>query len=811
MFEIFFSSGSPSPRTPRPVRRGRRTCALLLLLGAWAALGCGPNTQNQLAEIRALQEAGQFDASISPLRRLLSRESQSPEANFRLGLALQQSGRPSLAVFPLQKAAATDAYSVQAGLLLASTLASSQSYVESIRAYDRVLESEPENTAALFGRGRSQLAIGRPTEALESSQQLLLLRPDDQLAIVLQGSALLDLDRPEEAEAALVGVFERAAAANDPNDAARKCGALGLFYRSQDNHKGAGETFSRCIAEYPLNAQLRQHASDFFLARANNERAIGVWRTAVAATPEDLALRAKLAEILASVGSSAKALEVLEESVELFDSPQAWRMLAGYQRSRGNLVPAREALEASLERSRTIAPSLQFTLADMLIEEGNYARAAGIADGLEEPSYRAMIRGAILLRQNKPAEALEMLDSGLKLYPNNAGARYLAGQAALGAGDKERALAEFREAIRVSETETDAALRLAELHFQKGEYLNARQFANRHIAKRIYSEPDAHVVSARSSIILGDYEAAESTLNALRQNSPNQPTAYLEFAELERRKSGPEAALAVLQEGGFDLAQLENEAVLRAVAQDMLSLDQGAAALELVTKAANANPELATFHDLRGRLLLEAGQTGEAEREFSLALDRDSEFAPSLEAQGTLALRAGDFAQARAQYDRAAQADPGNAQYVYLKAQTEYLQSNLQSAAELFGQALELDSAHVGAHNDLAWLMASEGRDLESALDHAALAARLNPNADTLDTLGFVYLQLGDSKKAVGVLSKALEIRPNSPSIEFRLGKALSESGDQEAAREMLNKALETPIFPESEDARAELAKLQRS
>jgi tetratricopeptide (TPR) repeat protein len=707
---------------------------------------------------------------------------------------LQQSGRPSLAVFPLQKAAASDAYSVQAGLLLASTLASSQSYEESIRAYERVLESEPENTAALFGRGRSQLAIGRPAEALESSQQLLLLRPDDQLAIVLQGSALLDLDRPEEAEAALVGVFERAAAANDPNDAARKCGALGLFYRSQDNHKGAGETFSRCIAEYPLNPQLRQHASDFFLARANNERAIGVWRTAVAATPEDLALRAKL-----------------EESVELFDSPQAWRMLAGYQRSQGNLVAAREALEASLERSRTIAPSLQFTLADMLIEEGNYARAAEIADGLEELSYRAMIRGAILLRQNKPAEALEMLDTGLKLYPNNAGARYLAGQAALGAGDKERALAEFREAIRVSETETDAALRLAELHFQKGEYLNARQFANRHIAKRIYSEPDAHVVSARSSIILGDYEAAESTLNALRQNSPNQPTAYLEFAELERRKSGPEAALAVLREGGFDLAQLENEAVLRAVAQDMLSLDQGAAALELVTKAANANPELPTFHDLRGRLLLEAGQTGEAERAFSLALDRDSEFAPSLEARGTLALRAGDFAQARAQYDLAAQADPDNAQYVYLKAQAEYLQSNLQSAAELFGQALELDSAHVGAHNDLAWLMASAGRDLESALNHAAQAARLDPNADTLDTLGFVYLQLGDFKEAVGVFSKALEIRPNSPSIEFRLGRALSESGDQEAAREMLNKALETPNFPESEDARAELAKLQRS
>jgi tetratricopeptide (TPR) repeat protein len=372
-------------------------------------------------------------------------------------------------------------------------------------------------------------------------------------------------------------------------------------------------------------------------------------------------------------------------------------------------------------------------------------------------------------------------------------------------------MAEFREAIRVSETETDAALRLAELYFHKGEYLNARRFANRQIAKRPYVEPTAHIISARSSLILDNYKQAEGTLNNLRLKGPTEPVAYLEFAELKRRRDGPEAALEILLGGDFDLAQPENAAVLRAVAQDYLSLDQGNRALEAVDAALAAQPDLADFHDLRGRILLDLGRPSDAEAALSKALSLDPEYPPSLEARGSLAQWAGDLEAALAYFERAAGSDPANAQYVYLQAQTRYLQSDAQRAESLFRKALELDPAHVGANNDLAWLLASAGRDLEAAADHAARAARLDMNADTLDTLGFVHLRAGDAQEAAAVLRKALEARPDSPSIEFRLGLALAASGDKEAAKEILKKALRTPSFPEAKAAQAELAKLEKS
>ncbi len=802
---------TPSPRSNRSPRRRLEQTLAGLLAGALLALGCGPNIETQLGEIRALQEAGQYDASIAPLRKLLSRESDDPEANLRLGIALQQTGRPSLAVWPLQKAALSDEYEVQAGLLLAATLSLSESYQESIRAYNRVLEKDAANATALFGKGKAQLMIGFPTEALASAEELLAVRPDDQLAISLKGSALLDLDRGEEAETALRGVVERAIAADDPADAARKCAALGIFYRSQEANDRAAETFTRCVASYPQNPQLRQHATDFFLDRQEPEKAIAVWRAAVAKTPEDLGLRARLSEILANLGRDESALEAIQESVELFDSPEAWRMLAAFQRNTGNLAAAREALEESMERLRTVAPSMRFTLADILIEEGNYERAAEIADSLDEPSYRAMIRGAILLKKGEAAAALEMLDSGLRLYPNNAGARYMAGEAALRIGDQDRAQAEFREAIRISETETDAALRLAELYFRGGEYLNARQFANRHIGKRPFSGPAAHVISARSSIVLEEYAQAEGTLKNLRGRAPEQPTAYLEFADLRRKQEGAAAAIEILLEGEFDLTLPKNEAILRALAQDHIALGEAGKALEAAEAARLAHPDSPGFQDLKGQILLELGRESEAQEAFTLALEKDPEYPPSLAARGSLSLTTGDFPEALTYFDRASIADPDNPHYVYLAGQARYLQSDLQGAERFYRKTLEVDPSHVGANNDLAWMMASEGRDLEAALEYATRAARLSMNADTLDTLGFVQLKAGDAKEAVGVLSKALELRPDSASIQYRLGLALAASGDKEAARKVIGNALEKPPFPEAEAARAELARLENS
>ena len=789
-----------------------KTLALAVICGGlWTISGCSGDRQAQLDEIRSMQQAGQFDPSISPLRQLLADDPDNGEANYMLGLALRQTGRPSLAVWPLHKAAENEQYQVQAGIMLATTLATNGDNEESIRAATKVLEVEPENTLALFTRGKSYLVAGKPELSLVDAETMLTLDPNSHHATVLKGSSLIDLDRLDEAENVFRDMSVKAAKAQNPDDAARKCAALANFYSGREKYDLSRETFERCLVDYPSHPLLQQWASDFYVQSGQPDLAIAVWATAVETTPEDLGLRAKHADLLYGQGRVEEARAVLTESVELFDTPEAWRMLASFNRKSGDPGSAREALEEAMDRTRNVSAPMRFALADMLIEEGNFERAEQIADSLDEPAYKHLLRGAVLLKQGQAQTALESFDAGLRLWPNNSGGRYMAGMAAEELGDRTRALSEYREAVRVGEEETDAALRLAVIHFSQGDLISAQQFAERHIRKRPYVEPTAHLIAARSASILGATDEAESILNNLRVKDSKNPAAYVEFAKIRRDQQGPESSLLVIQESGLDLTDPSNHDAIRSAATDYVSLGQSKQALQLVNRAIQSNPNSASLIDLKGRVLLRSGQTAQAEQAFQQALASDPAFAPSLEALGTLQRSNGDLDGALETFAQAAAADKTSAEPLYLAAQTRLMQGNQQAAVELLEDALERDLTHAAANNDLAWILASSTEQLDQALELAKQAVRFQAGAETLDTLGYVYLQRGQISQANETLGKALDIYPNSASLAYRLGLARAAAGDSDGARTAFQRALNQPDFPEAEAARAQLASLQGS
>ncbi len=774
-------------------------------------IGCQGGTETKMSEIRSLQEAGQFDPSIAPLRQVLSDEPDHPEANYRLGIALVQTGRPSLAVWPLQKASQTDSHAVPAGLLLASTLMQNGTNEEAVRAATKVLDLEPENVTALFTRANANLVAGQPEKTLEDADAILALRPDDTAATSLRGGALIDLNRVDEAEALWQGLYERASASGNDDDAARKCSAVATFYRSQKEDEKAAEQFDECLEAYPANPLVQQWVADFYIETGQPAKAIDVWRKAVDATPEDLGLRGKLADLLSDEAHREEGEAFLQETVELFDTPQAWRMLSSFYRKLGEPGKAREALEAAMERSGNVTPPLRFALADMLIEEGDLDRAEEVAASINEPSYRNLLDGAILLERDEPAAALAKLETGLRLWPNNAGARYLAGRAALGVGDEERAITEFREAVRVGESETDAALRLAEIYYGQGAWGNAQQFASRQMTKRPFINDRAHVIAARSHIELENWEQAEGVLQNLKTREPESARPYVEFAELKRRREGPQAAADAILEAPIDLDAATNVEVLRALATNLLEVGRGDEAQRRVASAAAKNPESLTNIDLHARVLAATGRSDQARKKFEQVLAADPDFALSLDGMGSLAREAGRFDEARIYYDKAAEASDDTAAYFYSGAQVSLMMGDIDGAVERLRAAVELDPGHLGANNDLAFLLAQGGQRLDDALAFAQRAVRLDRTAETLDTLGYVHLKRGDVDQAITVLTRALDARPDSPSIEYRLGLARSASGDKEGAREILTKALGGDTFPEAQEAQAALDQLRES
>ena len=122
---------------------------------------------------------------------------------------------------------------------------------------------------------------------------------------------------------------------------------------------------------------------------------------------------------------------------------------------------------------------------------------------------------------------------------------------------------------------------------------------------------------------------------------------------------------------------------------------------------------------------------------------------------------------------------------------------------------LDVHGYHAGAASLLARRLVERGENLELANAMARRAVRFQGGSEALATLGWVQLERGAAQGAVATLRRALEEGSDSPSTRYRLGRALALAGDTEAARQELRKALEIGGFPDEEQARAELARLE--
>jgi tetratricopeptide (TPR) repeat protein len=125
-----------------------------------------------------------------------------------------------------------------------------------------------------------------------------------------------------------------------------------------------------------------------------------------------------------------------------------------------------------------------------------------------------------------------------------------------------------------------------------------------------------------------------------------------------------------------------------------------------------------------------------------------------------------------------------------------------------FERALELDPRAAVAANNLAWDHATNGGNLDTALQLAQAAKAVLPdNASVTDTLGWVYYQQGLTGLAVSTLEEAAAQNASSPNIHYHLGLAYLKNGDSDEARASLQEALKlNPAFPSAEDARRTLA-----
>jgi Tfp pilus assembly protein PilF len=124
-------------------------------------------------------------------------------------------------------------------------------------------------------------------------------------------------------------------------------------------------------------------------------------------------------------------------------------------------------------------------------------------------------------------------------------------------------------------------------------------------------------------------------------------------------------------------------------------------------------------------------------------------------------------------------------------------------AIERFRRVLAIDPNHIGALNDLAYLMAENGQPKE-ALPLAIRALKLSQQPAVLDTVGWTYHRLGQDSAGIPYVEKALMGAPTHVDILIHAAVMHSALNNKARARTELESALKIdPKAAERADVKA--------
>lgn len=150
--------------------------------------------------------------------------------------------------------------------------------------------------------------------------------------------------------------------------------------------------------------------------------------------------------------------------------------------------------------------------------------------------------------------------------------------------------------------------------------------------------------------------------------------------------------------------------------------------------------------------------------------------------------------------------DPNNVEVLSMAALIYDSQKNFTMSDSLYNIAVKLDSNNALVLNNYAYSLAERGIRLDEALRMSQKAVEKDPkNASYLDTIGWVYFQLGDYKKAKKYIEDSLKHDDKSATVIDHLGDVYFKLGDKTKAIEMWKKALE--LEPNKEDVKIKLEK----
>ena len=484
-----------------------------------------------------------------------------------------------------------------------------------------------------------------------------------------------------------------------------------------------------------------------------------------------------LGDFFTFMGDGAKALTHYQKGVEFNPkSDQARNSLINFHLDNRQWDDAEKLVKPAVEAKSKDLETQVFE-ARLLLGRGKVDDAIPLLQKIlkDEPN-QAMAHqylGLAFAAKNDTAQAIRELTEAEKLAPQDRGVRKALAVARMAEGSYKMAIEEAQIAIRLNPRDVQA------VHILGQAYLREKDIAQ---AKKIYQE----IVKQIPQDPLAHYQ-----LGLIDQQDKKFKEAIDHFEEA--LKHNPNFAQA--------LSQIASVRVLRGEAQQ---------ARERVQQQIERSPENPYFYNLLGRLWMQAKQADQAEKAFKQALALNDQLQVSYMNLAELYRQANRVDEAVQEYEQLLAKDPKAASAHMMLGMIAEQRNEVEKAQSHYRKTLEITPKFAPAANNLAWLMAETGGNLDEALAHAENArAQQGDSGHIADTLGWIYYKKNAYLKAVSLLEEAAEKLNDNPVVRYHLGMALAKKGDAAKAKKTLETALKmSPDFPGAEEARATLKSL---
>jgi tetratricopeptide (TPR) repeat protein len=363
------------------------------------------------------------------------------------------------------------------------------------------------------------------------------------------------------------------------------------------------------------------------------------------------------------------------------------------------------------------------------------------------------------------------------------------------------------------------AARIYEDRGQHGKALEETEF----VLSKDSGNPESRLIRARALIGLNELDKAQPELEALVHQFPAYGEAALQLADL------------YLAEKSYDKARQQYQALWEPSEQNAkpdlrgfiglqrIKLHQGqsqeaiASLQDLVQKNAGnselryilANFQAETAMEMPPANSQRNGLFNQAESNYKQVL-------PKAANPSEVWLKIGIIQQTLSQrdaaldsFEQASKANPGDARALINRAELLDAMGRKDKAREVYNQALGVDPDNVPALNNLAYINAEAGQNLDQAMSLAERAKKRMPkSASVSDTLGYVYYRKNLTEQAIHELQSAVDADPKNAAYRLHLAMALLKRGDKSGAKREAATALRSADTGEQEKIRSFMSQI---